>query len=255
MLDGRVAIVTGGTKGLGLAIAAALLREGATVTINGRDESRGYQVADTLGERARFVPGDVTKQSHVEQLIDSTVEQFGRLDILVNNAGGGAGLQHCVDLSDEAWSLAMDWNLNSTFWATRRALRHMIPQRGGRIVNISSVEGKLGRAAMTAYTAAKHGVNGFTKAVAQEVGEFGITVNALCPGLIITDAILERGPATAAAMGLTFEEMVASYTSAAAIRRPVRVEEVAAMALLVCSDAGAGISGALLSVDGGTAMY
>ena len=126
---------------------------------------------------------------------------------------------------------------------------------GGRVINISSVEGKHGKPVFTAYTTAKHAINGMTKAVAQEVGTSGVTVNAICPGLVITDIVRRTGPATAAAMNMTFDEMVAAFSADAAIKRPVTVEEVAAMALLLASDAGGGITGALLSVDGGTAQY
>ncbi|MDA0976980.1 MAG: SDR family oxidoreductase, partial [Proteobacteria bacterium] len=115
--------------------------------------------------------------------------------------------------------------------------------------------GKNGKPVLTPYTAAKHAINGLTKAVAQEVGEMGITVNAICPGILITDIVKESGPATAEAMGITFEEMIAMYTAESAIKRPIKVEEVAAMALLLASEAGGAITGAQISVDGGTSQY
>jgi NAD(P)-dependent dehydrogenase (short-subunit alcohol dehydrogenase family) len=149
----------------------------------------------------------------------------------------------------------MKWNVYSTFWGTRRALKLMIPQNSGRIINISSIEGKHGKPVLTAYTAAKHAVNGMTKSTAREVGTQGITVNAICPGLIITDIVKENGPNTAKAMGMSFDEMIALFSQESAIQRPNTVEEVAAMAVLLASDAGAGITGALLSVDGGSAQY
>jgi 3-hydroxybutyrate dehydrogenase/3-oxoacyl-[acyl-carrier protein] reductase len=202
-----------------------------------------------------FVPGDATRQADLEGFVDAVVGRFGRLDILVNNAGGAGDLQPLVDLSDAAFDQAMKWNVYATFWACRRALKTMIPAGWGRIVNISSIEGKHGKAVFTAYTAAKHAVNGLTKSLAREVGEAGITVNAICPGLVITDIIRANGPATAEAMGMGFDEMIAMFASESAIKRPNTVEEVAAMAVLLASDAGAGITGALLSVDGGTAQY
>ena len=199
--------------------------------------------------------GDATSQADVEGFIDATVENFGRIDILVNNAGGAKDLQPLTELSDEEWDLVMKWNLYSTFWATRRSLKHMVPQQWGRVINMSSVEGKHGKPVMTAYVAAKHAVNGFTKAVAKEVGTDGVTVNAICPGLVITDIVRDNGPATAAAMGMTFDEMVDLFAQESSIKRPNTVEEVAAMAVLMASDVGAGITGALISVDGGTAAY
>ena len=168
--------------------------------------------------------------------MDKTIERFGRLDILVNNAGGGGELLPCVDMSDESWNEVINWNLNSTFWATRRTLKTMIPQQWGRIINISSVEGKQGKPVLSSYCAASTAINGFAKAITQEVGTLGITVNSLCPGLVLTDIVLENGPSTAEAMGITFEEMVSLYTQESAIKRTVTVEEVAAMAVLLASE-------------------
>lgn len=256
-LDDKVAAITGGTAGIGLAIAETFLREGARVSLMARNEERGQRVVDGLkvAERALFLRGDATVQSDVEGFVDASVAHFGRVDILVNNAGGARDLQPLVKLSDEEWDLVMKWNLYSTFWATRRALPGMIERGWGRVINISSVEGKHGKAVFTAYTAAKHAINGMTKSAAREVGTAGVTINAICPGLVITDIVQQNGPATAKAMGLTFDEMVAAFSKDSAIERPVTVEEVAAVALLLASNAGAGITGMALSVDGGTAQY
>ena len=184
-----------------------------------------------------------------------TTAHFGRIDILVNNAGGAGDLQPLVNLSDEAFDEAMKWNVYSTFWATRRALKPMMAQKWGRVINISSMEGKHGKPVFTAYTAAKHAINGMTKSLAREVGTEGVTANCICPGLVITDIIRNNGPATAEAMGMSFDEMVTMFAAEAAIKRPNTVEEVAAVAVLLASDAGAGITGAAISVDGGTAQY
>ncbi len=254
-LKGRTAAITGGTAGIGLAIAESFLAEGARVGLMARDLERGREVADRLGEDALFVPGDATSQADVEGFVDAVADRFGRVDVLVNNAGGASDLQPIVSITDAEWDLVMKWNLYSTFWATRRALPGMVERGWGRVINISSVEGKHGKPVFTAYTTAKHAINGMTKAVAREVGTSGVTVNAICPGLVITDIIRRTGPATAKAMGMTFDEMVAAFSADAAIQRPVTVEEVAAVALLLSSEAGAGITGALLSVDGGTAQY
>ncbi len=256
-LQDKVVAITGGTAGIGRGIAEAFLAEGAKVALNGRTQAKGEKVLAELGvgDRAIFIAGDVTKQEVVEGFIDDTVSTFGRIDILVNNAGGAKDLQPTVSLTDEEWELVLHWNLYSTFWATRRALKHMIPQQWGRIINISSVEGKHGKPVFTPYVAVKHAINGMTKSIAKEVGTDGITVNAICPGLVITDIIRENGPGTAEAMGITFDEMVGIFAAESAIKRPNTVEEVAGMALLLASDVGAGITGALLSVDGGTAAY
>lgn len=256
-LEGRVAAVTGGTAGIGRGIAEAFLAEGAQVALMARNRDKAQRVLAELdvGDRAVFIAGDAMVQAEVEGFIDQAVEHFGRLDVLVNNAGGAGDLQPLVDLSDEAFDLAIKWNLYSTFWATRRVLPGMLERGFGRIINISSVEGKIGKPVFTAYTAAKHAVNGITKSLAQEVSAQGVTVNAICPGLVITDIVKDNGPATADAMGLSFDEMVELFTQESAIKRPNTVEEVAAVAVLLAGNAGGGITGATLSVDGGSAPY
>jgi 3-hydroxybutyrate dehydrogenase/3-oxoacyl-[acyl-carrier protein] reductase len=256
-LAGRVAAITGGTAGIGLGIAEAFLAEGASVTLMARNPDKGAKAVADLeaGDRAVFIAGDAMVQGDVEGFIDQTVEHFGKIDILVNNAGGAGDLQPLVDLSDETFDQTMKWNVYSTFWGTRRALPPMLAQSWGRVINISSVEGKVGKPVFTAYSTAKHAVNGMTKSVAQEVGASGVTVNTICPGLVITDIVKDNGPATAEAMGMTFDEMVDLFAQDAAIKRPNTVEEVAAMAVLLASEAGGGITGASLSVDGGTAPY
>ena len=256
-LENRVAAITGASAGIGRAIAEAFLEEGARVAINARNPERARKALSEIGagNRLVFFKGDVTQRADVDGFIDQTVAEFGQLDILVNNAGGAADLQPTVNLSDEVFDLTMKWNLYSAFWATRRALTGMLERKWGRIINISSTEGKHGKPVVTPYTAAKHALNGLTKAVAREVGTEGVTVNSICPGLIITDIVKASGPATAEAMGMTFDEMIEMFVADSAIKRPVQLEEVAAMAVLLASDAGAGITGQQLSVDGGTAQY
>lgn len=257
-LENKVAAVTGGTAGIGRAIAEIYLKEGARVAIMARNQQKADAMMKEIdaGDRLIFIQGDATNQADVEGFIDGTVDAFGTLDILVNNAGGaGSGLAPTVDLPDEEFDLCMKWNVYSTFWATRRALKTMLAKKWGRIINISSIEGKHGKPVVTAYTTAKHAINGMTKSVAREVGTEGVTVNAICPGIILTDVVMETGPGTAKAMGLSFEEMVDMFTMDSAIKRPNELHEVAAMALLLASDAGAGITGQQISVDGGTSQY
>lgn len=256
-LQGKIAAITGGTAGIGRGIAEAFLAEGASVALMARNPVKGQKVIAELGvgDRAAFIAGDALVQTDVEGFIDATIKRFGRVDILVNNAGGAGDLQPMVNLSDEAFDQAMKWNVYATFWASRRALRTMLAQKSGRIINISSMEGKHGKAVFTAYTAAKHAINGMTKSLAREVGTEGITVNAICPGLVITDIIRDNGPATAEAMGMSFDAMIEMFSQEAAIKRPNTVQEVAAVAMLLASPEGAGITGATISVDGGTAQY
>ena len=256
-LEGKVAAITGGTAGIGRGIAEAFLAEGARVALMARNPEKGAATIAQLGapERSVFISGDAMVQNDVEGFVDATLAQFGKLDILVNNAGGAGDLQPAIELSDQTFDETMKWNVYSTFWASRRALKIMLPNKWGRIINISSTEGKIGKPVFTAYTAAKHAVNGMTKSMAQEVGADGITVNAICPGLVITDIVKDNGPATAEAMGMTFEEMVTLFSQESALKRPNTVEEVAAVAVLLASDVGGGITGGTLSVDGGTAPY
>tara|TARA_A100001388_G_scaffold239985_1_gene195525 strand:- start:2049 stop:2825 length:777 start_codon:yes stop_codon:yes gene_type:complete len=256
-LEGRVAAVTGGSAGIGRGIAEAYLAEGASVAVMARNAEKAEKMLAEVGagDRVIFVQGDAMDQASVEGFVDQTAAHFGRVDILINNAGGAGDLQPTISLSDESFDECMKWNVYSTFWGTRRALKYMTEQSWGRIINISSMEGKHGKPVLTAYTTAKHAINGMTKSVAREVGTQGITVNAICPGLVITDIVRDNGPNTAEAMGMTFDEMVDLFSKEAAIERPNTVEEVAAVAVLLASDLGGGITGALMSVDGGTAQY
>ena len=256
-LEGRVAAVTGGSAGIGRGIAEAYLAEGASVAVMARNAEKAEKMLAEVGagNRLIFIQGDAMDQASVEGFVDQTAAHFGRVDILINNAGGAGDLQPTISLSDESFDECMKWNVYSTFWGTRRALKYMTEQSWGRIINISSMEGKHGKPVLTAYTTAKHAINGMTKSVAREVGTQGITVNAICPGLVITDIVRDNGPNTAEAMGMTFDEMVDLFSKEAAIERPNTVEEVAAVAVLLASDLGGGITGALMSVDGGTAQY
>ena len=256
-LQDKVALVTGGTAGIGRGIAAAYLREGAMVAVNGRRQEKGEETLAVLGggDRAVFLQGDVMQEDDVNRLVDATVERFGRIDILVNNAGGGWGHKNVVNADAATFEAVLRFNVMSTFWATKRALHHMIPQRFGRIINMSSVEGKHGKGGISSYVTSKHAINGFTKSVAREVAEHNVTCNALCPGLIMTDIFRETGPSAAEAMGITFEELIELFTSESAIKRTNTVEEVAAVAVLLATDVAAGLTGSLYNVDGGTAAY
>ena len=207
-LEGKIAAITGGTAGLGRGIAEAFLAEGAKVALFARNPDKGAKVLEELnvGDRAMFVAGDVMQQSDVEGFIDQTIAGFGTLDILVNNAGGAGDLQPLVQLSDEAFDEAMKWNVYSTFWACRRALPPMLEKGDGRIINMSSMEGKHGKPVFTAYTAAKHAVNGLTKSLAREVGEAGVTVNSICTGMFGTSRLTELFEIRAAKSGRTVAE-------------------------------------------------
>jgi 3-hydroxybutyrate dehydrogenase len=256
-LDGKTALITGGTRGIGRAIGEALHCEGANVVLNGRSQDKANATIAAMGggDRLHFLPGDVQSRDVCAALVEGTVARYGSIDILVNNAGGVGDPAMVVDLSDEEWDSIINWNLNHPFWCTRAALRHMIPNGWGRIINMSSMYGKIPLPGVAPYITTKHALNGLTKAVAQEVGTLGITVNSLCPGLIITDIVESTAPASAAAIGMDYDSYINMIVQGAAIKRANTAEEVAAMALLLCSPAGAGITGALLSIDGGSTPY
>jgi 3-hydroxybutyrate dehydrogenase/3-oxoacyl-[acyl-carrier protein] reductase len=257
-LRDRVAVVTGGTRGIGRAITEAFLEHGAKVVVNGRSEVKGKQALEEIDrpDDIHFIAGDVSRKEDMEALIDGAVERFGRLDILVNNAGGITGHGMIREMTDDAWLGTIDLNLNSAFFTTRRALHYFEPQKSGCIINISSVEGKqANKAAVSNYIATKAALNGFTKAVAFEYGQLGITCNAIAPGAIETDIMRDSGPDAAKAAGITYEQFLQNYADESMIKRLNRVEEVAAMALLLASEFGAGITGAVLSVDGGSSPY
>lgn len=257
-LEGKIACITGGTRSIGRAMADAFLAEGATVVVNGRDEAKGAACLAEMnaGDRAAFFAGDASKQAAVEGLIDFTIEKYGKLDICCLNSGGVLNTAPVQFMSDEEWNLEIDWNLNHVFWGMRKALNHMVPNGAGRIIVTSSVEGKLGKPGIPGYVATKHAVNGLVKAAAHETGTTGVTVNAILPGLIETDIVRATGPSSAIAMGLaSYDALIDLFAGESALKRPNRVEEVAAVAVLLASDAAKNMTGCLFPVDGGTMPY
>ena len=262
-LAGRVAAITGGTRSIGRGMAEAFLANGARVVVNGRDADKGQQAIDemcsTLGvteSEVAFFGGDAARQETVEGMVDFAIERFGQLDICCLNSGGVQQTAPVFQMTDEEWNLEVDWNLNHVFWGMRRALQHMVPRQSGRVIVTSSVEGKLGKPGIPGYAATKHAVNGLVKAAAAEVGTLGITVNAILPGLIETDIVRATGPASAEAMGLgSYEALLDAFAQESAIKRLNTVEEVAAVAVHLASDAARNMTGCMFPVDGGTLPY
>jgi NAD(P)-dependent dehydrogenase (short-subunit alcohol dehydrogenase family) len=241
---GRVAIVTGAWRGLGRDAAARLYARGASVAVNTRDEARAQQVARALGERAMAVPGDVTDPRAPEQIVGKTLERFGRLDILVNNAALARSTRF-EQLDAEEWRLAIETNMTAPFLLIKAALPAMKAQRYGRIINISSSAGRtvstLGGAH---YTASKAGLLGLTRAAAKELGKFGITVNAICPGMIDTELTREN------AAPELLERLAASYP----VPRLGTPLEVSDLICFVASEAAGYITGASFDINGGDLM-
>ena len=242
--SGRVAIVTGAARGLGRAAAARLYELGASVAVNVRDIDRAEEVAHSLGDRAFAVPGDVAAAGKPDDIARRTLERFGRIDILVNNAAM-AETTRFGDLTAEQWREALEVNLTAPFLLTKAVLPAMQAQNYGRIVNVSSTAGRqvstLGGAH---YTASKTGLLGLTRAAAKELGKFGITVNAVCPGMIDTELTRESAS----------EEFLEQMAGGLPVPRLGTALEVADLICFAASEAAGYITGAALDINGGDLM-
>ena len=256
MLKGKTALVTGSTSGIGLATARALAQDGANVMLNGFGDKAQIETIRTgiekdFGVKAGYSPADMTKPAGIAEMIRITEKEFGSLDVLVNNAG----IQHVAPVDEfppEKWDAIIAINLSSSFHTVRAALPAMKARRWGRIVNIASAHALVASPFKSAYVAAKHGIAGFTKTVALEVAEHGITVNALCPGYVLTPLVEKQIPDTARARGISEEQVKRDVLLAAQpTKRFVAVEEVAALTAFLCSPQAASITGAVLPIDGG----
>jgi len=245
-LDGRVAIVTGGSRGIGAAIAALLAEDGAAVVVSGRDADRLQRTAKELEAQGGAILGvvaDAAIRQDAERLVDAAKQRFGRVDILVNNAGVVRdGL--LVRMKDEDWDRVMEVNLRGTFLMTRATTKLMIRRKsGGRVINIASTSGAMGNAGQANYSAAKAGLIGFTKAAARELAHWSILVNAVAPGLIETDM-------TAAISPEAREGLLAQVP----LRRIGTPREVAEVVRFLAGDAAAYITGQVFHVNGGLYM-
>ena len=244
-LDGKVAVVTGGSRGIGSAVAALLAEHGAAVVVSGRDAVRLDRAVLELQERGASVHGvaaDAAKREDVDRLVEATKERFGRLDILVNNAGITRDGLH-IRMKDDEWDRVMETNLRGAFLTTRAASKLMVRQRSGRIINIASTAGVMGNAGQVNYSAAKAGLIGFTKAAARELAHWGILVNAVAPGLIETDM-------TAAIPAEAREALLAQVP----LKRIGSAREVAEMVGFLAGDGAAYVTGQVFHVNGGLYM-
>jgi NAD(P)-dependent dehydrogenase (short-subunit alcohol dehydrogenase family) len=241
---GRVAIVTGAARGLGRAVAARLHQRGAAVAVNVRDRGRAESVAASIGERTLAVPGDIAAAGMPDEIVRLTLERFGRIDIVVNNAALARSTRF-PDLTAAEWREALEVNLTAPFLLTKAALPAMKAQRYGRIVNISSSAGRtvstLGGAH---YTASKAGLLGLTRAAAKELGQYGITVNAVCPGMIDTELTHENAT----------PELLARLAASYPVPRLGTSLEVADLICFAASEAAGYITGASFDINGGDLM-
>ena len=232
--------------------------KGARSCSTARNAEKGAQAVAEIGrpDDVHFVQGDAKVREDCERVVDEAVEHFGRIDILVNNAGGATNHAPVAQLTDEALDDALTWNLWSTFWCSRKAVNYMIPQGWGRIINISSVEGKCGKPGLSIYVIAKHAINGLTKSMAQEVGTTGDHGQFLVPRSHRDrhhEANRARRPLRR--WESRYEQLIEYFVEESATKRLMAVDDVAAVAMLLASEAGAGITGSLISIDGGTSPY
>lgn len=252
MLQGKTALVTGSTSGIGLGIAKALAKQGANIVLNGFGDTEGPQKEiAALGVKVAYHGADMSKASEIEAMMKFAADTFGRVDILVNNAG----IQHVAKIEDfpiERWDSIIAINLSSAFHATRLALPAMKAANWGRVINVASIHGLVGSAEKSAYVAAKHGVVGLTKVAALENATTGVTCNAICPGWVLTPLVQKQVDAKAADMGLSNEEatklLLKEKEPSMQFTTP---EELGELAVFFCSAAGNNVRGVAWNMDGG----
>jgi 3-hydroxybutyrate dehydrogenase len=256
MLKGKTALITGSTSGIGRGIAEALAKAGANIVLNGfgpadEIEALRARLAGTYAVAAHYDGADMSQPAAIETMIGTAIVEFGAVDILVNNAG----IQHVAPIEDfppEKWHAIIAINLVASFHTIRHVLPGMKQRRWGRIINIASAHALVASPFKSAYVAAKHGVAGLTKTVALEVAEYGITVNAICPGYVLTPLVEKQIPDTARARSITPEQVVKEVLLAAQpTKRFITVAEVASLATYLASDEAASITGSIIALDGG----
>lgn len=246
-MKGKVALVTGGSSGIGLASAIAFANKGAAVVIADIDESAGQEAVETIkaqGGEAIFVKTDVSNSEQIRALVEKTVAQFGGLDYAVNNAGIGGESVPTAEISEDGWDRVIGINLTGVWLGMKYQIPEMLNRGGGAIVNVASILGKVGFLNAAAYVAAKHGVVGLTKSAAMEYATQGVRINAVCPAFIYTPMLANGGMAE----GTEIYDFIASKHP---VQRMGTAEEVANMIVWACSDEASFVTGASLMVDGG----
>jgi 3-hydroxybutyrate dehydrogenase len=255
-LQGKTAIVTGSTSGIGLGIAEAFAAAGAHVVLNGfgkpeEIEKIRSELSAKHGVEAIYSPADMTKPAEIRSMVQTAAKKFGAVDVLVNNAG----IQHVEAIETfppEKWDQIIAINMSAAFHSIAAAIPGMKARGWGRIINIASAHGLVASPFKSAYVTAKHGIIGLTKTAALETAEHGITVNAICPGYVLTPLVQKQIPDTAKARGISEEEVIKTVIlHAQPTHQFVGVDEIAALALFLCSKGANSITGASLSIDGG----
>jgi 3-hydroxybutyrate dehydrogenase len=255
-LKGRAAIVTGSTSGIGLGIARAFARYGMDVMLNGFGEGAEIKrtriaIEKKFGVKTAYSRADMSKPADIEAMVEAAREAFGKVDVLVNNAG----IQHVEPVETfpiEKWNAIIAINLSAAFHTIRAVVPDMKARKWGRIINVASAHALVASPFKSAYVASKHGVLGLTKTVALETAEHGITANAICPGYVLTPLVEKQIPETAKARGITEDAVVRDVLlHAQPTHQFVTAEQVGMLALFLCTDAAASITGAALPIEGG----
>mgnify|MGYP001037492529 CR=1 FL=1 len=250
-LEGKRALVTAGASGIGLAIARAIIAAGGRAHVCDVDSASLAKLAESDPEISSSLT-DVGDSAAVDRLFDEALGRLGGLDILVNNAGIAGPTKLLEDVTDAEWRATIDIDLTAQFYCARRAIPLMKAARSGSIVNLSSAAGLFGLPMRSPYVAAKFAVIGLTKTLAMELGEYGIRVNAICPGSVEGDRMQRVLAAESAALGVDPSVLRHNYVKHTSMRTFVSAEDIAAMVVFICSDHGAKISGQALAVDGHT---
>jgi NAD(P)-dependent dehydrogenase (short-subunit alcohol dehydrogenase family) len=256
-LQNRIAIVTGGGRGLGKAIALRLAHAGADVTVIGPHEDGLIKTAkeiEALGRRSLVIVTDVSKEEQVTVMAERTWQTFGHIDILVNNAGVAGPTALVVNTSRADWDEVMAVNLTGPFLCAKAVLPTMMARRSGKIINIASIAGKLAYALRSPYATSKWGLIGLTRTLAQEAGEYNIQVNAICPGPVAGERMQRVIQRRAQELGRSVEEVERMYVQTSALKRMVQADDVAALVVFLASDAGNNITGQAIDVAAGYAL-
>jgi NAD(P)-dependent dehydrogenase (short-subunit alcohol dehydrogenase family) len=256
-LEGKVAIVTGGAKGMGRTCVESLVAEGANAVIADVNITAAQDLANQLTEnklRVLAVKTDVSQKAEVANVVSTTMKEFGKIDILVNNAGIGAKLVKIIDLEEEQWDLINDVNVKGVYLMTKAVLPHMMAAKYGKIVNFSSFYGKEGFSVAADYCASKSAVIAITQAVAKEYAEYNINVNAVCPGIIRTDIWEEILDILSQRTGEPREQIWQKTIEGVPLKRPQTAEDIANVVLFLSSDISRNITGESISINGGLKM-
>jgi NAD(P)-dependent dehydrogenase (short-subunit alcohol dehydrogenase family) len=257
-LEGKIAVITGGGRGLGKGIALTFAAEGADIVIAARTESALKETAaeiEKMGRQCLAVVTDTAIPEQIHRMVAKTLERFGRVDILVNNAGISGPSVSIADMDLEGWNQTLTINLTGAMLCTKYILKEsMIPRKSGSIINISSVSGRFGHANRSPYAASKWGIIGLTQTLAMEVGKFGIRANCIAPGPVVGERIEWAMKKVSQSQGISYEQAVANEVARTALGRMVKPEDVGYLAVFLASDRAANITGQTVNCSAGLRM-